>query len=168
MKRLMELSEMFNDTELDKSFNKDQIDMFYSRFKDDFMLEEFEFKGVKIKIAPQNSKIEEFSDYNETFVHIVTRKTSRGRVYDSARANRSHWVKTILENHESKLIQYYKWKDEKGVCKEHFWFRRKDFMVVLKPVSTNLMIVTAFCVDDDEKLKFFERFKDYEEGNSNC
>jgi hypothetical protein len=41
-------------------------------------------------------------------------------------------------------------------------------MVVLKDVGANCQIVTAFCVDGDQKLKFYERYKDYQDGNGTC
>jgi len=41
-------------------------------------------------------------------------------------------------------------------------------MVILKEVRPDLMIVTAFCVDKDEKAGYFERYKNYKEGNGNC
>jgi hypothetical protein len=41
-------------------------------------------------------------------------------------------------------------------------------MVVLKPLSTDIQIVTAFCVDAEQKLNFFELFRNYEEGKSEC
>ncbi len=41
-------------------------------------------------------------------------------------------------------------------------------MVILKEISSELQIVTAFCVDADQKLKFFERFADFRDGKSDC
>jgi hypothetical protein len=165
---LLALKPTYNDTDLEIGFNIKQIDEFYEIFTKEFIDQTLIVQGRKVKIAPVNSKIQEFGKYNESFVHVITRDTSHGRIYTAARANRIHWIKPILENSSSKLIFYYKWKDDKGVCKEHFWFFKKDFMVVLKPVSSDLMIVTAFCVDSNEKNKFFERYKDFEDGNKTC
>lgn len=165
---ILSLKPTYSDDELVKEFNAEQIAKFYEIFTKEFMDDTVIVHGKKIKIAPVNSRIQEFKEYNETFVHIITRDTSHGRIYTAERANRVHWIKPILENSESKAIIYYKWKDDRGICKEHFWFFKRDFMVVLKPLSSDLMIVTAFCVDDDEKAKFHERFKDFQDGNGTC
>lgn len=165
---LLSLKPICDEDELKMEFNSEQIDKFYKIFTNDFIDNTLVIQGKKIKIAPINSKVAEFKDYNETFYHIVTRDTSHGRIYTAARANRINWIKPILENSESKSILYYKWKDDKNICKEHFWFFKRDFMVVLKPLSSDLMIVTAFCVDGDDKGTFFERYTDFKEGNGTC
>jgi hypothetical protein len=165
---LLSLKPIFPEEKLQKGFNKEQIDAFYEIFTSEFIDNTLIIKGKKIKIASFNSKVEEFKAYNETFYHIVTRETSHGRIYTAERANRIHWIKPILENADSKSIHYYKWKDDKNICKEHFWFFKKDFMVVLKTISTDLMIVTAFCVDKDEQSIYYERYKNYKEGNGTC
>lgn len=41
-------------------------------------------------------------------------------------------------------------------------------MVVLKSISDDMAIVTAFCVDADLKIKFYERYKYFEEGKGTC
>jgi hypothetical protein len=165
---LLSLKPIFSEEELRKEFNREQIDVFYDLFTNDFITNTVLIRGKKIKIAPVNSKVIEFKEYNETFYHIVTRDTSQDRIYNADRANRIHWIKPILENSDSKSILYYKWKDDKNICKEHFWFFKRDFMVVLKPLSIDLMIVTAFCVDLEDKDTFFERYKDYSDGNGTC
>jgi hypothetical protein len=47
------------------------------------------------------------------------------------------------------------------VCKEHFWYFAKDFMVIIKTVEPNLRIVTAFCVDETQKLTYYDKYKKY-------
>lgn len=165
---LLSLKPIFTEEELLKEFNITQVNRFYEIFTHDFVDCTVIIRGKKIKIAPTNSKVEEFKDYNETFYHIVTRNTSYGRIFNADRANRINWIKPILENSDSKSILYYKWKDDKNVCKEHFWFYKRDFMVVLKPLSVDFMIVTAFCVDQEDKSTFLERYKDYTDGNGTC
>ncbi len=165
---LLSLKPVFKDEDLLKEFNLEQINDFYKIFVNDFIDNPVVINGKKIKIAPVNSRIKEFNEYNESFVHVITRDTSKGRIYNADRANRIHWIKPILENSESKSILYFKWIDENNVCKEHFWFFKRDFIVVLKPISSDLMLVTAFCVDKDEKEKFYEKFKDFKDGNGTC
>ncbi|WP_025146588.1 hypothetical protein [Pedobacter jeongneungensis] len=85
-------------------------------------------------------------------------------MYDCQRANRVHWIKPILQAHPCKDILYYRWKDEKGVCKHHYWAFSLDFMIVTVDVKPDEQIVTTFCVDKDSKAEFYTRFKDFEEG----
>lgn len=165
---LQDLALAIKQEELDQNINADQIDLFYENFKKDFIAEQFKINNKKIWVFEGVSKINQYSKYAETFVHIITRELSGGRVYDCNRANRIHWIKPILLAHPCNDIKYYKWKDEKGICKEHYWFYAKDFMVVLKDFKEDVQIVTAFCVDQQEKLRFYERFVDYRDGNGTC
>jgi len=79
-------------------------------------------------------------------------------LFDKYRANRIHWVKQILTQKDSPKIKYFE-KIDQGYLKRHYWFEEKDFVVILKPVSDTLMIVTAFYV---EKLKKDDFQWDYE------
>ncbi len=170
MTRLNELNPLFSEVDLSLEEDFTQIDVFYTQFETDFITTPFELNGKKIKIFTEKSKIQKFKNYSETFVHIITRevKTINQRFYEPHRANRIHWIKPILLNVNSKKIFFFKWNDGKGVCKYHYWYYEKDFMVVLKEVNPELMIVTAFCVDKDEKLNYYERYINYKEGNGNC
>lgn len=167
---LMGLKELFEEDELSSGFDEAQIDKFYEKFCEDFLNGSFEVNGKVVKIYPQKSKIKQYAKYCESFVHIISRSylSSEGRIYVAQRANRVHWIKPILLGHPCDEIFYYKWVDDQNVCKEHFWFFKKDFMVVLKDIGKNVQIVTAFCVDKDEKFKFYERYTDYKEGKGTC
>lgn len=122
---------------------------------------------MKVKLqfqTPAEIKWSKFSDSRKS----LTRSLTRERIYDCNRANRIHWIKPILLSHPCNDIKYYKWHDDDGVCKDHYWFYAKDFMVVLKDLSQDTQIVTAFCVDKSQKLTLYERFRDYQQGNGNC
>jgi hypothetical protein len=170
MSNLSDLRPWFSDEEIDDSINHGQLKALYAQFVVDFIDNPFSVNGKKIKIQKASPRQKEFSDYCETFFHIISRKNHfyNDRLYECNRANRSHWIKPILLAHPCTDILYYKWRDHQGVCKEHYWLMSKGFMVVLKNISTDVQIVTAFCVDDDEKLKFYERYKAHKEGNSTC
>lgn len=156
----------FDDDELDASFNKEQVDILYQQFKTDFVYDRFTIDGKEIKIWHQRSRVKQYADYSETFTHIISRKShvAGDRLYDCQRANRIHWIRPILLAHPNKDIFYYRWKDDQGICKHHYWHFSQDFMVVTVDVSPNVRIVTTFCVDKDEKQAFYERFKDFQDG----
>ena len=148
----------------------EQVRAFYEVFNDDFIEEELIVNGKKVRIILSLSKITGFKEYPETFAHIVTRelKSQKDRFYEKERANRIHWVRPILESKTCSDIKYFKKKDERGICKEYFWLIFKEFIVVLKDVAKDVQIVTAFCVDEEEKLKYFGWYKEYEAGKSGC
>ncbi len=160
------LKPYFAEEDLDASFNKQQVNELYEVFKNDFVFDPFTIGGKRIKIVHQKSRIPQYVDYSETFTHIITRLAYAfgNRVYECNRANRIHWIRPILMGHPCKEIFYYRWKDDDGICKHHYWLFDQDFMVVAADVRPDLRIVTAFCVDKDEKMKFYERYTDFKGG----
>lgn len=167
---LDDLNPLFEEDELDKMEADVIISTSYHYFLSDFINNPLKLGEKNIKIFLKNSVIPILKEYPETFAHIITResKSQNHRFLSPDRANRIHWIKPILLSHPCNAVKYFKWKDERGVCKEYFWYFAKNFMVVLKNVSVDLQIVTAFCVDAEEKIKYYEWFKDYEDGKSGC
>lgn len=170
MSDLNNLKPLFSQDKLNANITHEQIKVFFDSFQKDFVTNSFSVNGKRIRIDTKPPKIKQFSAYSETFFHLITReiKSQRHRFYECERANRIHWIKPILLSNPCKDILYYKWKDENGICKEHYWFFAKDFMVVLKGVNADVQIVTSFCIDADEKLKFFERYANYRGGKEIC
>ncbi len=142
----------------------DELKQIYKIFKNDFIDSQVFIDDKKIKIILEKSRIPEFRDYPETFVHIITRKSpySGKRNFEPARANRIHWIKEIIQQRNDARIKYFKWLDADNILKEHYWFEEGDFMIVLKEVSKDLMIITAFCVDETEKTKYKKRYRQYQ------
>jgi hypothetical protein len=100
------------------------------------------------------------------FVHLITRgnKYKDRMEFDHERANRIHWVKAVLLNHTSARVKYFEYADEKGILKHHYWLEEENFIVVLKPVQPDLMVVAAFCIDDYEKARYRKRYNDFRNG----
>lgn len=167
---IADLKPFFDDYTLDATINHDQLVKLNEVFVSDFINNPFKIDEKQIRIEQKPPKQKEFSAYSESFYHIITRTSNyyNDRIYECNRANRIHWIKPILLSHPCNDIKYYKWRDEQNICKEHYWYLSKNFMIVLKTITKDLKIVTAFCVDDDEKLKYYERFKNYQEGKSSC
>ncbi|MCX6326445.1 MAG: hypothetical protein NT144_07325 [Bacteroidia bacterium] len=165
MRNIRTLKPLFDDNELITVFDpeNDQIKLFYDYYMEDFVENPLLVRGKNVTVFTKNSKIMLFKDFQESFVHLITRevKSINQRFYEGIRANRIHWIKPILEAYPNKQILYYKWEDERRVLKDHFWLFDKNFMVVLKEYKPNFQIITAFCVDEDMKLTFFERYKEY-------
>jgi len=159
----------FNDDDLiTTEVNHDQIGKLFEIFRRDFIDDPFLVRGKNVKINMQVPKVKEYECYCETFYHIITRKYGRDRLYDCHRANRIHWIKPILTSQDTKNILRFKWKDEDNFCKDHFWCQPKQFMVVLKEISPEYLIVTSFCVDKSDEGMYYERYKSFKAGESQC
>ena len=167
MSHLKSLKPLFRDESLLVDFKpeEDQIKTMYKHYIEDFVTNPIKVNGKQVVTFSEKSKIKLFSNFPETFIHLITReiKYANQRFYDCNRANRIHWIKPILESYTDKSIFYYRWKDEKGIVKDHFWLFEKDFLIVLKEYKTDYRIITAFLVDNDDKIKFFERYKNFKE-----
>lgn len=141
-----------------------QLARMHEIFRDDFFHDYVEVDGKEITVKHQKSWVKGFEELPETFVHLLTREPEKGkpRLFDKYRANRIHWVKQILLQKENPKIKYFE-KVDRGYLKKHYWFEEKDFVVILKPVSDTLMIVTAFYVEELKKKDFEYDFKKYTE-----
>jgi hypothetical protein len=161
---LSELDVLIDD--LSFEYTDEEINQIYKTFKKDFIDNQLIMDEKKIKIILAKSKIPEFRAYPETFVHIITRKShySGKRNFEPQRANRIHWIRQILEQKNDSRIKYFEWLDHNRTMKDHYWYEEGNFMVVLKKISKDLMIVTAFCVDEIEKGKYRHRYQQYQRG----
>ncbi|KAA5537046.1 hypothetical protein F0919_05065 [Taibaiella lutea] len=153
---------------INAQFAKDQVDELYQIFREDFIDNPIILNGKKVKVIMKNSKIAQYSCYCETFTHLITKREGQFRLYTCERAEKIHWIKPIIEAHPCSDILYYKWQDNNGICKEHFWHISKKFMVVLRDIDEDSRIVTAFCVEDDSAVTYYDRFKAYKAGTSTC
>lgn len=162
------LQPYFSADELEASETAEQLAVFYASFKTDFIDTPYIHKGKEVVVAGYTSKIKLFQEYSSSFHHIVTRMINPAgrRIFDCHRANRVHWIKPILDAHESKQILFYKWRDDDKICKEHYFAIHLDFMVILKENSNSWQLVTAFCVDPDEKKKYYERYIDFRDNDN--
>jgi hypothetical protein len=158
---LDDLEILFDDLGIDPT--EEQLQKMLDCFMDDFVHNPFRIKGCNVKVITQQSWHRDFRGMPETFVHLITRenKYKGRREFDHERANRIHWVKIVLLNHTSPRIKYFEYADEKGIHKHHYLLEEENFIVVLKPIQTDLMVVTAFCIDDYEKAKYRKRYNDF-------
>ena len=106
---LSDLVPLIKEGDLDQNINIEQINLLYARFRNDFIDSSLQINGKNVLIIATPSKIKQYDQYAETFVHIITREmTSNIRLYDCNRANRIHWIKPILLTHPCNDIKYYK------------------------------------------------------------
>ncbi|WP_298550186.1 hypothetical protein [uncultured Algibacter sp.] len=160
---LDDLDYLFDDLDETKPTKK-QIAQMYEIYRDDFVNDYVEVDGRKITLKPQKSWVKGFEGMPETFVHLITREQTYGRprVFDKDRANKMHWTKCVLAQRDSEKILYFEKKD-KGYLKKHYWFKEKNFVVILKPVSKDLLLVTAFHVGKTKNKDFEWDYNTYNE-----
>lgn len=153
---LFELDDLIYDLGIDPTV--DQLELLYKAFEKDFVTNTLIVDGSHVKIILENSKVLGFKNYPETFVHLITRKSSGGkRVFDKFRANKIHWVKCILENRDNDYVLYFEYPDEDGNLRFYFWFREKGFLVIMKKIAPDFLIVTSFCIDNKKNDLYYEK-----------
>lgn len=117
--------------------------------------------GLKLRLNMKSSRVPQFKSKPETFVHIITREDKSGkRYFDCARANRIHWIKPILlsaDCQSTQVLTFNKSHDKTGHEQWYYWFKEKEFVVILRRYDAAHYLVTAFCVEST-KAKRFQRW----------
>lgn len=153
---LFKLDDLIHDLGIDPT--ADQLDLLYKEFEKDFVTDTVIVDGINVKVILENSKVDGFRKYPETFVHLITRKSSGGkRVFDKYRANKIHWVKCILENRNEEDVLCFEYPEEDGDLRYYYWFKDGGFLVIMKKVTPDLLIVTSFHIDDKRNERHFEK-----------
>lgn len=134
-------------------------------FNEDFVNNPFRVKGLDIKVVLSNSKVRDFENYPETFIHLVTRKNNVGRrVFDPFRATKIHWIKNILLQNECDEIKYFEFEEGDGTIRDYYWYRDKDFLVIMEKINPDYIVITSFNIDDDyQRRRYQKRFERYEQ-----
>lgn len=154
--------------------DKSRILELHERFRDDVLNQKVRLDGVELVVKPylynrshKDGLPEWFDGLLEKFVHVITRDTKedrrkiskRVREFRSERAVRVHWIKPILENASDKRITRFKYIENSGREREYFWYRAKDYMVVLEYVNPNFALITGFCVDQSNQAYYMRKLR---------
>jgi len=99
----------------------------------------------------------------ETFVHIITRKNelTGKRKYIQERANRIHWVRPILTYSNLVAIKVFRRQHANSQWQQFFWYEEKDFVVVVREIKPHFLLITAYCVDKENKNQFKRWYQEY-------
>lgn len=151
----------------------DKIKALHEVFYNDFFVEGVYVDGEKVKVKPykySNSKKdglpEEYTSLIEKFVHIITRNVKSSswksapkiREFREERANRIHWIKPILQNSSDKRITHFKHIEDDGKEREYFWYRGKQYIVILEHLDPNFDLITGFCVDAENQPYYQKKY----------
>lgn len=156
MPELSNLADLLTDLD-DQGLNQYQLDQIYAVFHQHFLVDGVLIDQVRLKIYVQKSRIPQFKNKPETFVHIVTRDANKigHRAFDKARANKVHWIKPILVNCiDARILVFDRQHDKTGKPQRYFWFKDKDFVVILRNYHKDNFLVTAFCVEPMKASQF--------------
>lgn len=165
---LGELEILFDEDDIDfDAPTRDQLFTMYGIFLKDFHKTPLIHKEKKVTFNTNPSKHPLFKGKFQGFVHIVTRdnKHNDKRQYDRDRANRIHWVKPILENWQSPQISYFEQHNKDGELQYFYWLQTRSFIVILRELNPDLLLVTAYCVDDYQVTQFRRQLNEYRNKN---
>lgn len=161
---LDELDDLFDLDDLSIDLpTPDQLFRMYGIFLKDFVNNRITVLGKELTVNTSKSEHRDFKNKAETFVHCITRKGiySQKRQYDRNRANRIHWIRPILENSGDSRIKCFERINDKGKNQFYFWYKEQNFIVILREVEPELLLVTSFCVDANEKKMYTDWYNEY-------
>lgn len=152
----------------------DKILELHERFRNDVLIQKVNLDGAELIVKPypynrscRDGLPEWFDGLLEKFVHVITRdakenrrKTSKTvREFRSERALRIHWIKPILENASDKRITRFRYIENSGREREYFWYRAKEYMVVVERINPNYALITGFCVDQSNHSYYMRKLQ---------
>lgn len=162
---LEDLDDLFEDLDINNP-TKEQLYKMYGIYLDDFVHSTLYFEGRVVMV--NNAIVRDKRDgcfirKQKTFDHIITRKNkyTGKRQYDRDRANKIHWVRTIIENSTNPMIKRFEQIDEEGKTAILLWYKDKDYVVILKEEKPDLLLVTGYCVDATERGRFNSEYEAY-------
>ncbi len=157
----------------------DKVSVLHDIFEKDFFTDGVTIDGEKLKVKPykyhgsnKDRLPVDYESFYEKFVHIITRsvkssnwKTASSiREFRSERANRVHWIKPILENWQDSRITRFRNIENDGSIRDYFWYRQKQYIVIVEYISPDYALITGFCVDAESQpyyqRKYINRIKE--------
>ena len=160
---LDELEDLFEDLSVDGPTNE-QLNEMYTIFLNDIVRTPILIKGIQLISNRNKSKHPICKGKSQGFEHIITResKHNKRRNFDNERANKIHWIKPIIENVSDVRIKYFEEVNDKGFNQLFYWYEEKNFIVIVREINPKLMLITSFSVDTQNKNKYKNAFKKYQ------
>ncbi|MBR0300722.1 MAG: hypothetical protein IJQ93_10450 [Bacteroidales bacterium] len=151
----------------------DKVNKLHDIFERDFFTEGVVIDGEHLIVKPykyagsdKDQLPREYENYYEKFVHIITRtvkassrKTASSiREFCPKRANRIHWIRPILENADDKRITRFQYMEDDGTIRDYFWYRGKQYIVIVEHIAPDYALITGFCVDADNQPYYQKKY----------
>ncbi len=162
MIELDDLEEMFDDLGFDRP-TADQLYQMYSVFLNDIVNYPIVIDGKTLKYNRNRSKHPICKGKAQAFEHIITRKSkySGKRDFDRERANKIHWIRPIILNVEDARIKYFERINDKGKNQLFFWYEEKSFIVIVREIQPDILLITSFSVDVTERGMYKKWYNEY-------
>ena len=162
MNSLDDLEDLFEDLSIDGP-NKDQMFIMYGHYLKDIVKNPLVIKGITLTFNKNASRHPICKGKHQCFEHIITResKLSGKRNFDPERANKIHWIKPILENVNDPRIRYFEAINDDNENQQFYWYEEMNFVVILRELNPNLLLITSFSIDKEERYGFKKKYKEY-------
>ena len=162
MIELDELDDLFDDLGIDGP-TEDQLYKIYGVYLNDIVKNPILIDGRVLKYNNSPSRHHICRGKHQTFEHIITRKSkiSGKRNFDRERANKIHWIRPILENIEDPRIKYFEQVNDHGQNQLFYWYEEKSFIVIVREIEPDILLITSFAVDKEEKFNFKRCYEEF-------
>lgn len=162
MSSLDDLEDLFEDLSIDGP-NKVQMHTMYGHYLNDIVKNPLVINGITLTFNSNASRHPVCKGKHQCFEHIITResKHSGKRNFDRERANKIHWIKPILENVNDPRIKYFEAINDDNENQQFYWYEEMNFVVILRELNPNLLLITSFSVDKEERYGFKKQYEAY-------
>lgn len=156
------LEDLFEFLDLDGP-DENQMHKLFDVFKTDMIDYPIFIKKIQLGHATERSRHPLFKGMPGGFEHICTRqsKHSGKRNFDPERSNRIHWIRPVIKFKDDARIKYFERVHSNGKNQQYYWFKERDYVVIVREINIRLQLVTAFKVDDIERRRFQNWFENY-------
>ncbi|MDQ6528937.1 hypothetical protein [Flavobacterium sp. LHD-85] len=156
------LEDLFEYLDLDGP-DKDQMFQLYGIFKQDMITEPIFIGSQQVGYDNRKSTHPLFKGKPVGFEHICTResKYSGRRNFDPERTNKIHWIKPVIHNQADNRVKYFERLHFNGQNQRYFWLETKSYVVIVREITLNLQLVTAFKVDKTNENSFKKWYQEY-------
>lgn len=162
MTSLDDLEDLFEDLSIDGP-TPAQLYTMYGHYLNDIVRNPIIINGITLTFNSNISKHPVCKGKHQCFEHIITResKHSGKRPFDPERANKVHWIKPILDNVADPRIKYFEEVNSDNETQQFYWYEEKNFIIIIREVTPDLLLITSFSVDKEERYNYKKRYEAY-------
>jgi hypothetical protein len=159
---LDDLEDLFDDLGFDEP-TSDQLYQMYGIFLNDIAKNPIVLNGRMLKYNSNRSNHPVCRGKAQAFEHVITResKISGKRDFDRERANKIHWIRPVLLNASDVRIKYFERVNDKGQNQYFYWYQEKSFIIIIREIQPDILLITSFSVDNLERYKFKKWYDEY-------
>ena len=162
MSSLNDLEDLFDDLDPDGPSDEQLFEM-YGHYLNDIVKNPIVINGKNLCFNKNASRHPICRGKHLCFEHIITResKYSGKRNFDAERANRIHWIRPIIENVTDARIKYFEALNSDGQNQQFYWYEEKNFIIIVREINPDLLLITAFSVDKVERFNYKKKYESY-------